>query len=107
MGRYLLNRRTQRLELFGGVALNSEDFENLPREESLEGILGARYRLRKLVDFDTTLVVFRNLEQSDRFRVQLDASLSFDLLSDLDFKTTIYDRMTVGPRPETKRTITA
>jgi putative salt-induced outer membrane protein YdiY len=97
IGRYVFNRRTQRLEMFAGLAVNSENFDNAPSEESLEGILGTRYRLRKLADFDATLVVFPSLEENDRVRVQFDASLSFDLFSDFDFKTTVYDRYDSQP----------
>ena len=92
LGRSVLNSRTQRLDLFAGVANNLEDFEGEPSVDSMEGILGSRYRLRSFADFDASLIVFPSLDGGDRYRVQFDASLSFDLFSDLDFKTTFYDR---------------
>lgn len=92
VGRRVLNTRTNRLELFIGLALNSEDFESTSAEESLEGQLGTRYRLRADADIDMTMIIFPNLEQSDRYRVQFDASLIVDLINDFDLKVTLYDR---------------
>ena len=92
-----MNNRTQRLELFAGLANNSENFEGQPSVDSLEGILGSRYRLRSFADLDASLIVFPSLDGGDRYRVQFDASLSFDLFSDLDFKTTFYDRYDSQP----------
>jgi hypothetical protein len=81
--------------------LNSEEFEDQRRTESPEALLGAAYRLRsaKGIDIDASLAVLPNLEQSDRVRVQFDASLSFDLFADLDFKLTVYDRYDSQPPP--------
>jgi len=95
----LLNNRRHRVELFSGLAVNSEQFSGTPRNETLEGLLGARYRLRWGVDSDIQLTIFPSLEESDRVRTQLDASLSFDLLSDLDFKIIVYDRYDSQPPP--------
>ena len=97
LGRSVLNNRTQRLELFAGFANNSENFEGQSSVDSLEGILGSRYRLRSFADLDASLIVFPSLDGGDRYRVQFDASLSFDLFSDLDFKTTFYDRYDSQP----------
>jgi len=97
LGRSVVNSRAQRLDLFAGVANNRENFEGEPSVDSMEGILGSRYRLRGFADFDASLIVFPALEGGDRYRVQFDASLSFDLVSDLDFKTTFYDRYDSQP----------
>ena len=97
LGRSVFNSRTQRLDFFAGVAENLENFDGEPSEESLEGILGSRYRLRSLGDLDASLIVFPSLDGGDRYRMQFDATLSFDLLSDLDFKTTVYDRYDSRP----------
>ena len=101
IGNRVYNQRRMRVDLFGGLVLNSEEFEEQPRTESLEGLLGAGYRLRsaKGIDIDATLAVLPSLEQSDRVRVQFDASLSFDLFADLDFKLTVYDRYDSQPPP--------
>jgi len=64
---------------------------------SLTNSRGSRYRLRSFADLDASLIVFPTLDGSDRYRVQFDASLSFDLFSDLDFKTTFYDRYDSQP----------
>ena len=90
-----------RFDLFGGLVINNEEFEGQPRTESLEGLVGATYRLRsaKGIDIDASLAVLPNLETSDRVRVQFDGSLSFDLFSDLDFKLTVYDRYDSQPPP--------
>ncbi len=79
-----------RLQLFGGLALNSEEFVGEPRNETPEGLLGAAYRLRasRGIDFVVSLIVFPSLETSDRVRSQFDASLSIDLFADFDFKLT-------------------
>ena len=99
LGRRLYNSRRTRLELFGGLALNSEDFEGEPRTETPEGVLGAAYRLRAArgIDFDASLFVFPNLETSGRVRSQFDSSLSIDLFADFDFKLTFYERYDSDP----------
>jgi putative salt-induced outer membrane protein YdiY len=96
-GKPVFNQRKHRLELFAGMAINSEQFSGLPQNETLEGLLGARYRMRSFADIDATLSVLPNLEESDRVRVQFDATMSFDLYSDLDFKITLYDRYDSQP----------
>jgi hypothetical protein len=88
----IVSQRHHRFELFGGLALNVENFDDEPRSESPEGILGARYRLRAVTDADATLILLPNLEESGRVRVQFDGSLSFDAFSDFDFKITVFDR---------------
>lgn len=98
-GKRVYNRRRMRIDLFAGLVVNAEEFEGQSRSESLEGLLGGAYRLRaaKGVDVDATLGILPNLEQSDRVRVQFDASLSMDLIADLDFKLTVYDRYDSQP----------
>ncbi len=97
IGKRVYNRRKHRLELYAGMAINSERFSGLPKNETLEGLVGTRYRMRSFADIDATLSVFPNLEESDRVRVQFDASLSLDLYRDLDFKVTVYDRYDSRP----------
>lgn len=97
LGRSVLNNRTQRLEFFAGLANNSENFEGQTSFDSVEGILGSRYRMRSFADLDASLIVFPTLDGGNRYRVQFDATLSFDLFSDLDFKTTFYDRYDSQP----------
>ena len=101
LGNRVYNQRRMRVDLFGGLVLNSEEFEDQRRTESPEALLGAAYRLRsaKGIDIDATLAVLPNLEQSDRVRMQFDASLSIDLFADLDFKLTVYDRYDSQPPP--------
>lgn len=95
----IVNKRRHRIELYAGLAVNSEEFADTPRTETLEGLLGASYRMRWAADADVSLVVLPSLEDSDRVRTQFDASLSFDLFSDLDFKITVYDRYDSQPPP--------
>jgi putative salt-induced outer membrane protein YdiY len=97
IGRSVFNSRTQRLELFAGLAENIEKFEGQSSENSMEGIIASRYRLRSVADLDAAITYFPNLDESSRYRVQFDASLSFDLFSDFDFKTTVYDRYDSSP----------
>jgi hypothetical protein len=99
LGKRIYNRRGMRLELFGGLALNRENFEGEPRTDTPEGLLGAAYRLRAArgIDFDASLIVFPNLETSGRVRTQFDSTLSIDLFADFDFKLTIYDRYDSDP----------
>ncbi len=97
IGKRVYNRRKHRLELYAGMALNSERFSGLPTNETLEGLVGTRYRMRSFADIDATLSVFPNLEESDRVRVQFDASLSLDLYKDMDFKLTVYERYDSQP----------
>jgi len=99
LGRRLYNNRRMRFDLFGGIALNSEEFVGEPRTETPEGLLGAAYRLRasRGIEFDVSLIVFPSLETSDRVRSQFDSSLSIDLFADFDFKLTFYDRYDSQP----------
>ena len=99
LGKRLYNNRRMRFDLFGGIALNSEEFVGEPRTETPEGLLGAAYRLRAArgIDFDVSLIVFPSLETSDRVRSQFDSSLSIDLFADFDFKLTFYDRYDSQP----------
>lgn len=97
LGRSMFKSRAQRLDWFTGVAKNFESFDGEPQKDSFEGILGSRYRLRSLADLDASLVLFPNLDGNDRYRVHFDASLSFDLFADFDFKTTFYDRYDSRP----------
>lgn len=101
IGNRVYNQRRMRIDLYGGLVVNREEFEGQPRAESLEGLLGSAFRLRsaKGIDIDATLSVLPSLEQSDRVRIQFDGSLSFDLFSDLDFKLTVYDRYDSQPPP--------
>lgn len=97
IGRSMLKSRVHRFDLFAGLANNRESFEGEPRKDSIEGILGSRYRLRSIADLDASLVLFPNMDGNDRYRVHFDASLSFDLFADFDFKTTLYDRYDSRP----------
>ena len=99
LGKRLVNRRTWRFDLFGGLAMNVEEFEGQSRTESLEGLIAAVYRLRarRGIDIDASLVVLPNLEVSDRVRLQFDGTLSMDLIKDLDFKLTVYNRFDSKP----------
>jgi putative salt-induced outer membrane protein YdiY len=114
LGNRVYNQRRMRVDLFGGLVLNSEEFEEQPRTETIEGLLGTAFRLRSargididatlavlpsLEDIDATLAVLPSLEQSDRVRVQFDGSLSIDLFADLDFKLSVYDRYDSQPPP--------
>ncbi len=99
LGKRLYNNRRMRFDLFGGIALNSEEFVGEPRTETPEGLLGAAYRLRasRGIEFDVSLIVFPSLETSDRVRSQFDSSLSIDLFADFDFKLTFYERYDSDP----------
>ena len=101
IGNRVYNERRMRIDLYGGLVINHEEFEGQPRSESLEGLLGAAYRLRSArgIDIDASLAVLPSLEQSDRLRMQFDGSLSIDLFADLDFKLTVYDRYDSQPPP--------
>jgi putative salt-induced outer membrane protein YdiY len=99
IGNRVYNQRRMRIDLYGGLVVNHEEFEGQPRTDSLEGLLGAAYRLRSArgIDIDASLSVLPSLEQSDRLRMQFDGSLSIDLFADLDFKLTVYDRYDSQP----------
>ena len=99
IGNRVYNQRHVRFDLFSGLVLNSEEFVGQARTESLEGLLGAAYRLRgrRGVDIDASLAILPSLTEGGRVRGQFDGSLSFDLFSDLDFKVTVYDRYDSDP----------
>ncbi len=96
-GKPVFNERRHRLVLFSGLAINQERFSGLPQNETLEGLVGGIYRMRSFADIDASLTVFPNLEDDERVRVEFDASMSFDLYNDLDFKITVYDRFDSQP----------
>ncbi|MEE4164018.1 MAG: DUF481 domain-containing protein [Woeseiaceae bacterium] len=106
IGNRLINTRRQRFEVYGGVAVNSEKFENLPQTETPEGLFGFSYRLRWFTDIDARLTFFPNLEDSDRLRSQFDGTMSFDLFSDLDFKVVVYNRYDSAPPAGNEKTDT-
>ena len=89
----------QRLQLLGGLAVNSENFETTEASESLEGLLGMTYRLRAPWDFDldATLYALPSITESGRYRVQFDSTMSKDLIGDLDFRLTYYNRYDSDP----------
>jgi len=101
IGNRVYNQRRMRIDLLGGLVVNSEQFDGQPRTRTLEGLIGAAYRLRSArgIDIDASLYVLPSLEQSDRLRMQFDGSLSIDLFADLDFKLTVYDRYDSQPPP--------
>jgi putative salt-induced outer membrane protein YdiY len=105
IGNRVYNQRRVRVDLFSGLVLNSEQFVGKPKTESLEGLLGAAYRLRdqRGIDIDASLAILPSLTEGGRVRAQFDGSLSFDLFSDLDFKLTVYDRYDSDP-PEGNET---
>ncbi|CAN0578715.1 unnamed protein product, partial [Ectocarpus sp. 12 AP-2014] len=96
-GKRLINQRRHRLEAIGGLALNVEEFDESPRSETAEAFFGAKYRLRWFLDADLGYTIYPNLEQSGRVRSELNGSVSVDVLSDLDFKVTFYDRYDSDP----------
>jgi putative salt-induced outer membrane protein YdiY len=99
LAKRIINQRRHRVEVYAGLAVNMEEFAGTPRNESLEGILGARYRLRWAADADLSFTVLPNLEDSSRVRTQMDGNLSVDLFSDFDFKVTVYNRYDSQPPP--------
>lgn len=97
LGRRLINQRRHRLEAIAGLALNVEEFDESPRNESTEAFFGARYRLRWILDADLSYTIYPSLEESGRVRSEFNGSVSMDVLSDLDFKVTFYDRYDSDP----------
>ncbi len=96
-GKRLINQRRHRLEAIGGLALNVEEFDETPRNESTEAFFGAIYRLRWVFDGDLSYTIYPSLEESGRVRSELNGSVSMDVFSDLDFKVTFYDRYDSDP----------
>ena len=98
-GNRLVNNRRWRFDLYGGLVVNSEEFEGQSRTETLEGLVAATYRLRARsgIDIDASLGVLPSLEQSDRVRVVFDGSLSVDLIKDLEAKLSLYNRYDSKP----------
>ena len=98
-GNRLVNNRRWRFDLYGGLVVNSEEFEGQSRTESLEGLVAATYRLRARsgIDIDASLGVLPSFEQSDRVRVVFDGSLSVDLIKDLEAKLAVYNRYDSQP----------
>ncbi|MDJ0807810.1 MAG: DUF481 domain-containing protein [Gammaproteobacteria bacterium] len=97
VGKRILNNRAQRLGLFAGLAHNSEDLVDVSDQESSETLFGVQYRLRSTADIDATVIHFQNTEQSDRYRVQSDATLTMDLIANFDLNITAYNRYDSKP----------
>ena len=102
IGKRLINMRRRRFEALAGLALNVEEFDSTPRNESAEAFFGASYQLRWRVDADLGFRVYPSLEESDRIRTELNGSVSMDVFSDLDFKVTFYDRYDGQPPQDNK-----
>ncbi len=104
IGQRIVNNREQRVEPFVGLALNSEDFKQSATQESTEVVLGLRYRLRMAVDIDATFLNFQNLDETERYRNQLDATLTAELSEDFDLSLTAYNRYDSDPPGEVDST---
>lgn len=96
-GKRVVNNRAQRLELFAGLALTSEDYVQASNEDLSETLFGMRYRLRSAADIDATIIHFQNMGESDQYRVQFDTTLNVDLIGELDLNVIFYDRYNSHP----------
>ena len=85
----IINEQTEGQDLRRATLAGSYAYR-LPRNWQVSGLL-------QFESDDQQGLILPSLEQSDRVRMQFDASLSVDLFADLDFKLTVYDRYDSQP----------
>jgi putative salt-induced outer membrane protein YdiY len=95
MGRHAVQTNAMQLDLFGGIALNWEDFAGSDVVESTELVGGLQFAFFRFndpeTDFRVNLLVYPSLSQSGRVRVEFDTRLRRELVKDFFWTISVYD----------------
>lgn len=95
VGRRFLQRSDAELTGFAGVSFNQEWSTGAAgSQQSLEGVLGAQWRVFRFSDpetsLDLSLLAYPSLTESGRYRSELSTTLSRELVDDLTFDISLY-----------------
>jgi hypothetical protein len=108
LARYFAQDQDSEIMLFAGAVANQEwtdvNGEGLEEDESqssLEGVLGATWRIFRFGDPDVSLsssaFLYPSLTESGRHRGNLDVSLRREIISDLFFDISFYESYDSDP----------
>jgi hypothetical protein len=103
-GWYVVQSNSQLLNLFTGLAATSEKHRgDEPSQESIEGILGLSYQSFKFDtperDIDVVLALFPSFSQSGRWRGELRAKVSWEIVKDFYIALTVLGSHDSDPPP--------
>lgn len=94
-GRHAVQSNNLQLDLFAGLALNSEDFQGFAPSSSTEVVGGLQFAVFKFDDPETdvraSLFVFPSLSNPGRVRAELEARLRREIVKDFFFSISLYD----------------
>ena len=108
LARYFAQDQDSEIMLFAGVVANQEwtagadgSFEEDETQQSLEGVLGASWRIFRFnnpeVSLSSTAYLYPSLTESGRHRGTLDVSLRREIISDLFFDISFYESYDSDP----------
>ncbi len=98
-GKRVVSKAAHSWDLFGGVALNSEQFTDESRKNNTELIFGttASWYQFDSTQFETDFKLYPSLTDPGRFRIDFNTSAYLDLWSDLYFRLTFYQNYDSRP----------
>jgi hypothetical protein len=105
LARYFRQDQDSELMLLAGAVANQEWTSGADdSQQSLEGVLGAQWRIFRFSDpevsLTSTLYAYPSLTESGRVRGSLDVSLRREIISDLFFDLSLYDSYDSDPPSE-------
>jgi len=110
VGRHVYQSEQQQLDLLAGLAFNQEWAANTGEsDQSLEGVLGAQWRVYKFtypkVNLDVNLWVYPSITESPRIRSTLNVTLTFKLTTRFSFQLSEYGNYDSRPPEEGASTL--
>ena len=106
-GRYLLRSSSQHLALGGGLAWTNEDYTDplVPTKDSGEAYIGAEFMTEKLkiTDLVTRFTYYPSLTIDDRYRINYNFDLDFNLPGDWYFRVGLFENFDSQPPPGLSR----
>lgn len=107
-GRHAIQSNKKELNLFGGLALNREDFVGTGSSSSTEAVGGLQFAMFRFDDPETdirvNLLVYGSLTESGRVRAEFDARLRREIVKDFFFTISVYDSFDSEPPVEGSET---
>ena len=101
-GRYLIQNNKTFLNLFGGLAVSQEKYQDEPAAESVEALVGLEYSMfifnQPETDIGLSLLVFPSLTSSGRVRAEFRARIRREIVSDLFLQLTVLDSFDSAPQ---------
>ncbi len=98
-GNRLVAKPNHSWDLFGGIALNNEQFTAEPARNNAELVFGtvASWYQFDSTEFETDVHLYPSLTDPGRFRIDVNTSVYLDLWSDLYFRLTFYQNYDSRP----------